>query len=282
MKLSLFAMSAVVLAALVPAAAQSPNGTAARSYTPVPFGVGERMSYEVSVRALGKIGNGRIEVEGIDTIRGQETYRLGLQIKGGVPFAHVNDIYTSWLDMDELISRRFIQDVDEVNYERKRTIDFFPSERQWRAVIERPSKDGRSRKEETGEMPTNIPLDDLSFVFYARTLPLEIGKTYTLPRYFKDEGNPVTIKVLRRQTISVKTGTYQTIVVQPIIRTKGLFSEGGQAEIYFTDDDKRIPVMINVGLDVPIINKMKLELQSYSPGTRVSPPFRARDAREAN
>src|SRR5687768_11019797 len=115
--------AAVVKAELVPAAVQLPKPVAS-SYAAVPFGVGERITYKVSLRVWGKIGNGSIEVEDIDTVRTQETYRLRMQIKGGVPFAHINDIYTSWLDTDEMLSRRFKQDVDEVDYERKRTIDF--------------------------------------------------------------------------------------------------------------------------------------------------------------
>lgn len=280
MKHTLYALgAALIVAALVPASAQSPMGGTAeeRGIMAVPFGVGESMSYKVSVKLLGTIGDGRIDVEALDTIRSQPTYRLRMLIKGGVPLARVREDYTSWLDTDELISRRFVTDVDEVNYERKRTIDFFPAERQWKAVIERPGKSGPTIKEESGTMPTPIPLDDLSFVFYARTLPLEIGKTYTMYRYFKDEGNPVTLKVLRREEVKVEAGRFKTVVVQPIIRTKGLFSEGGKAEIYLTDDDRRIPVLIKVGLDVKVISSMKLELKKYTAGKRLGPPFVPRE-----
>ena len=45
------------------------------------------------------------------------------------------------------------------------------------------------------------------------------------------------------ETITVPAGTFRTIVVQPVIQTRGLFSEGGRAEVYFTDDDRRLLIL---------------------------------------
>jgi hypothetical protein len=154
--------------------------------------------------------------------------------------------------------------VHEVRYERKRTFEFFPDEKKWIRT---------DKPVENGVMPTTEPLDDLSFLYFVRTLPLKIGDVYTLPRYWKDEGNPVTVKVLRKETVSVPAGTFNTIVVQPIIKTKGLFGDGGKAEVYFTDDDRRIPVQIKTS--VKILKTMNMYLQTYTPGKRVGPPFSA-------
>ena len=254
----------------VRAQAQAPSVIATeRGYSPVPFGPGEKMTYKLTLGLVGDVGKGSIEVEDIDTIHGHEAYQLRLYIKGGVPLATVEDEYQSWLDMDQLISRRFKTDVHEVRYKRKRTFEFFPAEKMWRRS-DKPS--------EYGPMPTAEPLDDLSFLYFVRTLPLELGKTYTLARYWRDEGNPVTLKVVRRELVTVGAGQFRTIVVQPIIRTKGLFAEGGKAEIYFTDDDRRIPVMIKTGLSVPLLKSLNMYLQTYSPGKRVAPPFTVRGA----
>jgi hypothetical protein len=100
-------------------------------------------------------------------------------------------------------------------------------------------------------------------MYWARTIPLEVGRTYTFSRYFKQDGNPVVVKVLRRQTVKVPAGTFSTIVIQPIIKTKGLFSEGGEAELYFSDDSRRMLVMMNTNLS---IGSLKLQLQSYEAG----------------
>ena len=80
------------------------------------------------------------------------------------------------------------------------------------------------------------PLDDAAFIFFVRTLKLEVGQTLTFNRYFRPSANPVTIQVLRKESITVPAGTFNTIVVKPTIRTSGIFSEGGQAELWFSDD----------------------------------------------
>ena len=226
---------------------------------PVPFGVGERMTYKVALGIVGEVGKGSLEVVDIDTIHGHPSYQLRFQLSGGIPFAHVDDDYHSWLDVQSLISRRFKQDQHEVRYERHRMFDFYPEQRMWRRI------DG---KNESGPMPTELPLDDVSFLYFIRTLPLEVGRTYSFNRYFHADGNPVTVKVLRKQTITVGAGTFRTIVVQPIIKTKGLFSEGGQAEVYFTDDARRILVAIHS--KVKILRSMDATLEKYDAGERLT------------
>jgi hypothetical protein len=162
-----------------------------------------------------------------------------------------------------LYSHRFVQNTNEVRFERRRQRDFFPRERRWTGFT--------NDREEAGALPTALPLDDISFIYYARTLKLEVGREYTINRYWDDDGNPVRLRVLRRQTVRVPAGTFQTIVVQPLIKTSGLFSEGGEAEVYFSDDDARVLVMMRVKLSIANLN---LQLESYKPGQRLSPrPF---------
>jgi len=104
-------------------------------------------------------------------------------------------------------------------------------------------------------------LDDLTMLFFARSLPLKVGDTYSIPRYFIAEGNPVVLRVLRREVITVPAGTFQTVVVQPTIKTSGLFSEGGQAELYFTDD--RFHSLIQLKSKVSAIGSLTLRLKKY-------------------
>jgi hypothetical protein len=130
----------------------------------------------------------------------------------------------SWFDTTSMMSLRFTQDLNEGPKHYHRHFDFFPDEL---IMLER----GKSRASTVA-----APLDDASFIFFVRTLPLEVGQTLSFSRYFRPGANPVTIQVLRKETISVPAGTFNTIVVKPIIRTSGIFSEGGQAELWFSDD----------------------------------------------
>lgn len=199
----------------------------------VPFGPGERLVYKVKVGIFG-VGEGQMALEGIDTVRTHPVYRASLAIKGGLGPAKVDDSTTSWFDLRSLVSRRFIQDIDEVGYESYRHYEIFPSEKRWE----------REDNDEFGPLASSLPLDDVAFIYYLRAMPLEVGKTYTLSRYFKEDGNPVVIQVLRRDRRETGAGTFNTIVVKPLIQTRGLFSQGGDAEVHFTDDERRILVYL--------------------------------------
>ena len=52
-------------------------------------------------------------------------------------------------------------------------------------------------------------------------------------------------------------------MVRPVIQTRGLFGEGGQAEVHFSDDERRILVMIRSR--VPVVGSLSLHLRSYQP-----------------
>ena len=193
-------------------------------------------------------------VHAMDLIRGHRVYHVSMGVSGGVPLARVNNLLQSWIDVEKLTSRRFIQDQNEVRTKRFRQFEFFPEERRWE----------RADVDEEGDLPTDLPLDDISFVYYVRSLPLEVGETYTLDRYFQERGNPVIVKVVRRDRIEVPAGTFNTIVVQPIIQTRGLFGAGGEAEIHFSDDDRRL--LVQMRSRVPIIGSLSLHLTDVSDG----------------
>jgi hypothetical protein len=252
-------ISAVLLLMLAPAVyAQSGVSRTQRAATPAavapaPFGPGEVTAYRVTHSILGRRGTAVSTIVGIDTLRGRPTYHLSFKLQGGMLGLSIDDHQESWLDIAKHYSLRFKQDLDQPRYERLRTLDFYPEDMKWRRV-ERP---------DSGELATNLPLDDVSFLYWARTLPLEVGETYTWNRYYKDEGNPVVVKVLRREQIYVPAGTFNTIVVQPLIRTSGLFSEGGEAEVYFSDDWRRIVVLVKTKLS---FGRLQLPLQEYTPG----------------
>jgi hypothetical protein len=235
--------------ASLPAAGQSAAASQTTSSPPnaatgaavVPFATGERLDYEVKFGSL-KVGKGSMEVKEITEVRGRPVWHTVFTIKGGIPLYRVNDVYESWFDVSTLNSLRYHQDVDEGSYERKRRYEIFPE----RGMF----KDGDKPEEPT----VANPLDDGSFLYFVRTLPLEVGKTYEVPRYFKAQGNPVRIRVLRRETVTVPAGTFSAVVLQPTFQTKGIFSQNGKAEVWITDDDRRMMVQMKSRLSIGSLN----------------------------
>ncbi|MBI1808908.1 MAG: DUF3108 domain-containing protein [Gemmatimonadetes bacterium] len=193
----------------------------------VPWATGERLTYSVRFNGL-SVGDAEMRVVGQDTVRGRRTWKLEFGITGGIPFFHVNDSYESWLDIETLSSLRFIQRINEGGYHPTRTFEIHPER-------------GFFQQNDKPEEPTVAqPLDDASFFFFLRTIPLEVGRTYEFNRYFNPKANPVIIRVLRREHIRVAAGEFDAIVIQPIIKTSGLFSDNGMAELWLSDDPRRI------------------------------------------
>ena len=229
---------------------------AARAQSPshvlkVPYAVGERLEYDVKFGKL-KVGSGSMEVEGVDEVRGLQAWHTVFQVKAGNFFYRVNDQFESWIDRATGNSLRFRQNLNEGRRDVERDFEIFPERS---AFIERG---------DTLEKSVRNPLDDGSFLYFLRTIPLVIGETYTFERYFRPDRNPVTIKVLRRERIEVPAGTFDAIVVQPVIKTKGIFSENGHAEVWLADDSSRMMLQMKSGLSFGSIN---LYLRSIRPAT---------------
>jgi hypothetical protein len=223
----LVALGVTLLSESTHLTAQSDSDGRPSGRAPVPFGVGERLDYEVRLSGI-RVGSGFMEVAKMDSIRGREAWHTSFGIKGGLAFYRVNDRYESWFDTRSLASLRYHQEIDEGSYERQSRFEIYPD----RKVF----VDAKGAEFPTAE----DPLDDGSFLYFLRTIPLEVGKEYTFDRYFRLDRNPVRIRVLRRERIPVPAGTFDAIVVQPIIKTRGIFSENGRAEVWLSDDEHRI------------------------------------------
>jgi hypothetical protein len=81
-------------------------------------------------------------------------------------------------------------------------------------------------------------------VYAVRVLALHVGDTVRTDRYFVPEKNPVVLTGVREDTVTVGAGTYPAIVVHPSIKTNGIFSENGHAEIWFSNDARRLPLQL--------------------------------------
>ena len=252
---ALLSVVAVSGALALPTSAQPAAGPSGRA--PVPFLVGENLTYDVRFGAI-KVGTARMRVVGIDSIRDRPAWHVLFTLSGGTIFYKVDDVYESWMDVTTLNSLRYAQNLRGSN-ERQRQYEIFPE----RSIFLEVFKKNR-------EMPSVAdPLDDGSFLFFIRTVPLEVGRTYEFNRYFKPDRNPVTIRVLRRERVRVPAGAFDAIVIQPIIKTSGIFSEGGAAEIWLTDDDKRMMLQMKSRLSFGSLN---LYLRSYRWSADSTPP----------
>jgi hypothetical protein len=204
----------------LPALALFLFATTLQAQARLPFQVGERLTFDAKVNSI-KAGQASLSVEGLETIRGVGTLHTIFDVRGRVLFKKFANHYESWFDTASVVSMRLIQKTDDVS----KSYEFYPEKK-----IYVKNNDGIENPSVT------MPIDEASFLFFLRTLPLEVGKTYTIDRYYFAAKNPITITVDRRETIKVPAGEFDTYVLKPVIKSNGLFSPKSDAEVWLAND----------------------------------------------
>jgi hypothetical protein len=228
---------------------------------PWSYPIGERMEYSVTWEGI-RLGSGSLSVEAIDTLQNRAVYRVALEMEGGPPFYRVEDRIVSWIQPVPYRSLQFAQNQKEGNYRRNRKIVLDAEARTYTRYDLKDGEYVQDSNEADIPTPPNA-LDEISYLYMVRLLPLEVGQRYEFDRYFKEDGNPATVEVLRREEIRVPAGRFQTIVLRPEVATDGMFGEGGEAEVYLTDDENRIPVRLKTSL---VVGSGNMFLTGFDPG----------------
>lgn len=229
-------VSAAAMLAAGPVLAQDSVPTATPDSARVwPFGVGERFTYQVKL-GIFSVGRATMSVLAVDTVRGHESFVFRFTLNGRALFFTLDDTLTSWTGMRDFHSYHFLQVNNEDGRNRTREYIIYPESVSYRRV---------GRVPDTTSVSVPAPLDDVSFFYWVRTLPLEVGQTYTWDRYFRPDRNPVRIRVLKRQNCELPGDVKRKcLLIQPSIRAKGMLGESSDARILMTDDAERITVEV--------------------------------------
>jgi hypothetical protein len=198
-----------------------------------PFYLGERLEYRVRLSGVGMSGRGAMWVDGPEMVRGVETYVLHFGFKAHMGPIRVSDATQSWLDPRRMASLRFVKKERHPFSSNDQDVAMYPDERRWSAA------DG-----DAGESLTNAPLDELSFIYFLRTVPLAADSVYRFDRHFDAARNPTVVRVVGHDSVSVGAGRFATIVVEMRVKDPERYSGEGVIRINFTDDERRLPVRI--------------------------------------
>ncbi len=236
--------------------------TGAAAQGGLPFGPGEQCVYRGSNR-LGRMGTGTLAVEGPVQEGGRRTWLLRFDFSGRVGPAAIRDPSRTWRDPAASSSVRYTRrersPVGSVTQDVRMDADA----RRW--------TDGGGRG---GPMSTAAPLDELSFIYFLRTLPLDPGDAYRLTRHYQPGRNPVTVRVVGRGALRVPAGDFRTVEVEMRVQDPERYGGEGIIRLHFTDDARRIPVRIESS--VPMGGRMVLSLQGGSGSCAVPPASAAR------
>jgi len=253
------ALAASAAIASAPLGAQTPMLSASAALASVagraavPYGVGEELTYKATFGAI-PAGTARMRVEGVEWVRGRQAYHVVFTIDGGVPFFRVHDRYDSWIDVQTLASLRHRQQISEGHYKRTTTYEIHPE---------------RGTYEEGDSVYASVahPLDDGSFIYAVRSAGIRVGETRRDDRYFRPDRNPVVLTGLRREAVRVGAGVFPATVVRPSIKANGIFSEHGEAQIWFSEDARRYPVLLKSKF---ARFSLTLALESVVPGESIT------------
>lgn len=240
----------LVTAAAAPLAAQPAPSPVSR-----PFAIGERFAYDVQYGPV-RVGRGSIEITDVELVRGRPAWKAVFRLRGGNAVYRLDNTVQSWIDTASLASVRFLKHVREGRRSRTEAFEIYPE----RGVY---AEAGR------GEFRTVAgPLDDASFFYFVRTIPLEVGNSYTFDRYFKPDRNPVGVRVIRRERITTAAGTFDALVIRPAIKTSGMLSEARRTEVWLSDDARRM--VLRVRSELPF-GPVTMALREYQPGATFAP-----------
>ncbi len=89
--------------------------------------------------------------------------------------------------------------------------------------------------------------DLLTGIFYTASQPLVLGHNFIFPVVDAARTVPVTMKVEGREVIKTALGTFNTIRVQPTADA-GVVKNRGNIWIWYTDDDRQLPVQMRARL----------------------------------
>lgn len=224
----------------------------------LPFAVGERLEYVMRSGPAGSSGRGAMWVEESEPMRGTPVIRLRSEFSVRMAFLRGSDRSDSWIDPLRLSVLRFVKRERHPFSKEDVRVELFPAERRWAAA-----------DSSGGESPTDTPLDELSFIYFVRTLDLPPSGTTELTRHYDVDRNPVVLRVRGCETITTKAGTFETVIVEMRVKDPRRADRDGVITLYLSDDRFRVPVRIVSRM--PVLGKAEFTLESLTRGGSTTP-----------
>ena len=166
-------------------------------------------------------------------------------------FYRVHDRSESFVERESLVSLSFHKKLEEGKYRHEESVEFDHQKNEARYS--------------NGQTVALVPgsRDVLLSLFYSRLFPLEIGKSLSIDNHTDKKNYPLEVRVLKRETIKTALGKVECMVIEPVLRTPGLFENKGRLLIWVTNDARRIPVLMKSKI---IIGSVNAVLKEYTPG----------------
>jgi hypothetical protein len=216
------------------------------------FKEGEKLTFDVNYGFV-TAGIAVMEITRVKRISGRKAYNVVFTVNTVPSFDwifKVRDRYETYIDVEGLFPWRFEQHIREGSFSRDFSA-FFDQRRQ-------------KAKTSSGEYEVPEYVNDILSAFYlARTFDysnLKISDMILMQNFYKDKVYDLNVKYLGKDRISVEAGTFDCVVVEPLVQEGGLFKSEGSIIVWLTDDDLRVPVRVKTKV---VIGSIDSELTKY-------------------
>jgi len=220
---------------------------------------GEILTYEVSWSDIVAAGTAVMEIKEGTLPDGKQVLRfiVTTHSKGLVDkFYRVNDRLESVFDPGIMQSLQLSLNASHGKKKKRRELVF---DHVNNTVVSKLNDD----PPETIEIPDQVQ-DALSSLYYLRTRnDLIVGKTIVIPVHDSGKNWSVEVQILGREHVTTPAGKFTTIKVRTFPKYEGVFMSKGEIFVWFTDDSRKIPVLMQSTIS---IGSIVSTLRSMEPG----------------
>ena len=205
-----------------------------------PFRVGEKLTYQILWGPF-VAGHATLEVTGIDKVDGKYCYHLVGQAHttGLVDMLYpVKSQVDSWLDTNELFTRRFQQNRLEG---KRRTATDSHYDYVSNQLVTTNLVNGKSKTTAL----TNAVQDVLSAFFYVRTKDLQLNVDQGFPINLAGDYHDVQVRPDERKKLYFRpTGELSALHIEPKPTFSMVAANGGRMWFWVSDDVRKLPLLL--------------------------------------
>ena len=215
------------------------------------FRAGEYLKFVVRFGPI-RAGFAYMEIPEMVDYQGRRCYRAVSRAESNdffSTFYKVRDRAISIIDSAGIFSWRFEKSLREGKYKAD-VVEIFDQRRH--VVITR---------KDTVEVPP-FTQDVLSALYYVRTQPLKVGETIAVPTFSDGKKYPLEVHVWKKERVRVKAGKFNCFVVEPMLKSTGIFKHKGRITVWLTDDSHRMPVLMKTEILVGSIVAELIEFRN--------------------
>jgi hypothetical protein len=226
-------MRAERLAGLLAVALACAAVSRAQGTDSLPFGAGERLTFGIHTAKFGNVGHAVMTLSGPVDVRGSQTVLASFDASAGIAFLKGRDATRSWFDPLRMTSLRYQKTERRPFSSHVDSVEIFPGLHHWDAA-----------RGDSGSTVSAVPLDELSFIYFLRTLTLAPDSLYAFDRQYDNRRPPTTVRVVKRELITTPAGEFSTVEYEVRVTDARDFGSKDVLFLWISEDRCRLPVRI--------------------------------------